>query len=337
MNAAVNTREPYLDVRRLSVSYRSKGSVVRVVDRVNLSLAEGQALGIVGESGSGKSTFALAAAGLLRPDEALVEADQMTLAGKDLLRMSDVTRTRTLGKRIGFVFQNPHTALNPLLTIGHQLTDHARWHLGLSREDAERRAATLLGEVGIGDISRRMQAYPHEFSGGMLQRVTIAMALACDPGLLIADEPTTALDASVQADIVELVTRLRHDRRLTLIWITHDLALLRRVVDRVAVMYAGQLSELGATDVVYSAPAHPYTRALLSSVRSLWRDEDGAFEVIPGAPPTPGALPPGCAFQSRCPWVRSRCNEVPALLPVDPLRAGEHLAACWAISRTPVQ
>lgn len=324
---------PYLDVQGLSVAYRSKDSVVRIVDGVSLSLAKAQALGIVGESGSGKSTFALAVAGLLRSDEALVEAERMALAGTDLLRMSDATRMRTLGKRIGFVFQNPHTALNPLLTIGHQLTDHVRWHLGLSQSEAEDRAATLLGEVGISDISRRMRAYPHEFSGGMLQRVTIAMALACDPELLIADEPTTALDASVQADIVDLVTRLRQNRRLTLIWITHDLALLRRVVDRVAVMYAGQLSELGTTEAVYSKPSHPYTRALLSSVRSLWRDEKGAFEVIPGAPPTPGSLPPGCAFQSRCPLASSLCNEVPDLLSVAPQYAGEHLAACWAISR----
>jgi len=337
LNAAARTAVPYFDMRGLSVFYRSRGSLVRIVDRVSFSVAEGQALGIVGESGSGKSTLALAAAGLLRPEEALIEADQMTLGGTDLLRMSDATRARIQGRRIGFVFQNPHTALNPLLTIGRQLTDHVRWHMGLSQADAEARAVTLLGEVGIGDIRRRMQSYPHEFSGGMLQRVTIAMALACDPELLIADEPTTALDASVQADIVDLVTRLRQDRRLTLIWITHDLALLQHVVDRVAVMYAGQLSEMGATDAVYSAPAHPYTKALLSSVRSLWRDEEGKFEVIPGAPPTPGRLPTGCAFQPRCPLVRSRCIQTPPLLPVDPQHDGEHLAACWAVNGTYAQ
>jgi oligopeptide/dipeptide ABC transporter ATP-binding protein len=319
---------PSLEVAGVRVDYRVQGRRVRVVRGVSFSLPAGSALGIVGESGSGKSTLALAVAGLLRPEEAQVDADRLDFGGRDLRHMSEVRREQTLGRRIGFVFQNPHTALNPILTIGHQLTDHVRFHLRLTRQEAQERAAKLLAEVGIADIGGRMNAYPHEFSGGMLQRVTIAIALACDPELLIADEPTTALDASVQADIVDLVAGLRSSRNLSLMWITHDLALLRHIVDGVAVMYAGQIVEIGSIETVYRAPLHPYTRALLASIRSLWEEESGSFQAIAGQPPTPASVGDGCPFRPRCPLATERCLQVPPLVPA----GGEgRSVACWAV------
>ena len=314
-------------VENLRVDYLSRSRTTRVVHGVNFTFAQGEALGIVGESGSGKSTVAMAIAGLLRPEEARIEADRLQFAEVDLRHMSETTRRRVLGRRIGFVFQNPHTALNPVLTIGHQLTDHVRWHLGISQREAEDRATSLLAEVGIADIRSRMAAYPHEFSGGMLQRVTIAIALACDPELLIADEPTTALDASVQADIVDLIASLRSRRKLSLIWITHDLALLRRIVDTVAVMYAGRLVEFGDIETVYAAPLHPYTHALLSSIRSLWKEDSGPFHAIAGQPPSPGSAVPGCAFRPRCPLAREQCHQPPPMLPRG---SGNQTVACWA-------
>lgn len=327
--AATATPAARLEVGDLRVDYHVKGARVPVVRGVSFALEPGAALGIVGESGSGKSTLALAIAGLLRPEEASIEADRLAFGDRDLRHMSAAVREKTLGRRIGFVFQNPHTALNPILTIGHQLTDHVRFHLGLGRRQAEERAAQLLAEVGIADIARRMDSYPHEFSGGMLQRVTIAIALACDPDLLIADEPTTALDASVQADIVDLVSGLRAGRHLALVWITHDLALLRRVVDQVGVMYAGRLVEIGTIDAVYDDPQHPYTRALLASIRSLWEDESGPFRVIAGQPPSPMWPLDGCPFRPRCPLAMDRCAVDPPLV----IAAGQgSRVACWAVS-----
>ena len=314
-----------LVVESLTVDYRSRGGAVRAVDGVSLVLGGGEALGVVGESGSGKSTFALALAGLLGPAEATVRATRLAFGDADLARGGDGLRTRVLGRKVGFVFQNPLTALNPVLSIGRQMTDHMRWHLRLPARAAEARAEALLAEVGIADPGRRLGAYPHEFSGGMLQRVTIAMALACDPEWLIADEPTTALDASVQADVVDLVARLRAKRGLGLVWITHDLALLSRIVDRVAVMYAGRLVEIGPAAAVYGAPRHPYTDALLGSIRSLWEEEGGPFRTIEGAPPSLADRRPNCAFRPRCPRQTGRCATAPGLAPVGPA----HDAACW--------
>lgn len=315
-----------VSVRGLSVVFRTGGQRIQAVDGVDLRLAEGEALGVVGESGSGKSTLAIALAGLFRPSEATVVADELTIAGEDLRRPTEAKRTRVLGRRVGFVFQNPQSALNPVLSIGRQLTDHMVWHLRVSPRAARDRAAELLAEVGIDDPERRLAAFPHEFSGGMLQRTCIAMALACDPELLIADEPTTALDASVQADIVELIAGLRQRRGLALVWITHDLALLRRIVDRVAVMYAGRLVEVGTAADVYGAPAHPYTRALIGSVRSLWEEEAGPFRTIEGMPPDLSEATGACRFLPRCAWAHEACASAP---PLAALRRPEHQAACW--------
>ena len=207
-------------VNNLSVAYGLRDHTIRAVDGVTFTLRQGEALGIVGESGSGKSTLALAIAGLLGLPEAEVSADTLNYCGIDMRRPGEAVRTRVLGRHLGFVFQNPQAALNPVMTVGRQMTDHIRWHLGLAAAAARARALALLEEVGIADPERRLAGFPHEFSGGMLQRVTIAMALACDPDWLVADEPTTALDASVQADVVELIAGLRRSRGLGLIWVT---------------------------------------------------------------------------------------------------------------------
>ncbi len=314
-----------LHARGVSVSYRTNDGLLSVVRDIDLSVLPGDSIGIVGESGSGKSTLALALAGLLRRDEAEITADQLSFDGEDIRDMKNSLRVRILGRRIAFVFQNPHVALNPVLTIGRQLTDHLRWHKQLGSRAAKVEAIRLLEEVGIPDASSRLDGYPHEYSGGMLQRATIAMALACDPDLLIADEPTTALDASVQADIVELVERIRKARRLSLVWITHDLALLRQIVEVVAVMYAGRLVEIGPSTQFYEYPRHPYTRALLDTVRGLWSDTGEAFRTIEGQPPSSRDLPGGCAFRARCPRADARCTSVPPLTHT----ASDQRVACW--------
>lgn len=318
-----------LVVEGLNVAYGRQGEFLPVVRDVSLHVRAGEAMGVVGESGSGKSTLAMAVAGLLQPREARVTADRIALGNDSLKAMTDKTRRRVLGRRIGFIFQNPHVALNPVLTIERQMTDHLRWHLGMSARAARDRAAELLEEVAIADPSRCLRGHPHEFSGGMLQRVTIAMALACEPELVIADEPTTALDASVQSDIVDLMAEIRKRRALSLIWITHDLALLRRVVDRVSVMYAGRIVEVADVAALYGAPRHPYTAALIASIDSMWSDEGRHFNAIEGTPPAVGFREVECAFRTRCSRAFERCSAVPPLLSAGPSAA----VACWAADR----
>jgi len=313
-----------LAIEDLRVAYRAGGRIVHAVAGVSLSVAPGEALGIVGESGCGKSTLIMAALGLLDPATAEIRSAGLRLGEADLARPQ--TRQSVLGRRIGVVFQNPLAALNPVLTIERQMVDHMRWHLGLSARAARARATRLLDEVGIVDPARRLGAYPHEFSGGMLQRVTIAMALACDPAFLIADEPTTALDATVQAEIVDLVLALRRERGLGLIWITHDLALLSQVADRVAVMYAGRIVEIGPTDRIYDAPSHPYAHALLDSVRSLWSGAEGPFRTIPAGDGAFRDDDRACAFAPRCSARSAACAARP---PLAPSGADGHRIACW--------
>lgn len=314
------------EVDGLTVHYGRK----KAVDGVSFRIEPGQSLGIVGESGSGKSTAAMAAVGLLDPESSTVTARGVRLGDIDLLAGGSARRG-VLGRRIGVVFQNPMVALNPVLTIERQMTDHMREHLGIDRKTAHGRAVRLLGEVGIADAERRLKSYPFQFSGGMLQRITIAMALACDPELLIADEPTTALDATVQAEVVDLVLSIKRSRGLALIWITHDLALLNRIADRVAVMYAGRLVEMGPADAVLDHPSHPYADGLLSSVRSLWLDQGSHFRTIEGAPPAAGAETAGCAFMPRCPRAHERCAKAPPSFPV--AGSSEHGAACWLLEQ----
>jgi oligopeptide/dipeptide ABC transporter ATP-binding protein len=317
-----------LVVEGLSVSYRTPAGPRPVVMDVSFSVAPGEALGIVGESGSGKSTAVTAAIGLLDRELADVTTLRSTFGGTELLS----GRSNVLGTRIGVVFQNPLVALNPVLTIGRQLTDHVRYHLRLDAATARKRAASLLREVGLADAEARLNSYPHEFSGGMLQRVTIAMALGCDPDLLVADEPTTALDATVQAEVVDLILSLRASRNLGLIWITHDLGLLQRVADRVAVMYAGRIVETGPASIVLDKPSHPYAQGLLAAVNSLWHGSSARFDTIPGAPPRDLSAIRGCAFLPRCPRAGDRCAaERPELL--DTGRGPGHRGACWHMVR----
>jgi oligopeptide/dipeptide ABC transporter ATP-binding protein len=311
-----------LEIADLTVDYRRGNRFIRAVNGVSLDVDPGESLGIVGESGSGKSTLVMASVGLLDPSRSRIGATRLRFGDRDLTRgAGDV-----LGRHIGVIFQNPLAALNPLLTIERQLTDHMRFHLAIGQADASDRALQLLKEVGISDASRRLRAYPSEFSGGMLQRVTIAMALACDPELLIADEPTTALDATIQAEVLDLIADIRTRRRLALIWITHDLGLMSHIADRIAVMYAGRLVEVARRDDIYGRPRHPYTRALLDCAESLWDRRDGELRTIEGQPPRLGEPIAHCAFRSRCGRATAACAERPALGAIGGLG---HQVACF--------
>jgi len=303
---------PVLQIRDLEVTLPTRRGPLRAVAGVNWSVSRGETLALVGESGSGKSMSVLAAAGLA-PRSARVSGS-VALHGRELTELSDGELRRVRGRKIGFVFQDPMSTLNPVMRVGRQVTEACVAHLGMSRRDARERAVELLDLVGIPSAADRAHQYPHQFSGGMRQRVVIAMALACDPDLLIADEPTTALDVTTQAQIIELVSDLQQRLHTAVVWITHDLGVVAGIADRVLVMYGGRIVEEGAVDDLFAAPAHPYTRALLAA-RPRPDQERGRLPAIPGSPPNPLALPDGCAFWPRCP-VRSdpRCeSELPPL------------------------
>ncbi|RIV37550.1 ABC transporter ATP-binding protein [Micromonospora radicis] len=306
---------PVLDVEGLAVTIGTRRGPARAVAGVDWSVQAGQTLALVGESGSGKSMSVLAATGLA-PRTARVTG-RVRLLGTDLTEVSPERRRRLRGRHVGFVFQDPMTSLNPVLTVGRQVSEAGEEHLGLTRRAARARAVELLDLVGIPSAAQRVDAYPHQFSGGMRQRVVIAMALACEPDLLIADEPTTALDVTTQAQIVELVADLQHRLGTAVVWITHDLGVVAGIADTVAVMYAGRIVEQGPVDAVFAHPAHPYTVALLAA-RPDPAARGADLVTIPGAPPSPWELPTGCAFFPRCP-VRgdARCeHELPPLVPV---------------------
>ena len=309
--------EPVLSIEGLTVTFSSRRGVAKVVDGVDWAVRPGETLAVVGESGSGKSMTVLAATGLA-PRGAQV-GGTVRLRGEDLGAMSEADRRRARGRHIGFVYQDPMTSLNPVMTVGRQVTEASQEHLGLRGDDARKRAIELLGMVGIPSPEQRVDNYPHQFSGGMRQRVVIAMALANDPELLIADEATTALDVTTQAQILELVESLQERLGTAVVWITHDLGVVAGIADQVAVMYGGRIVEHGTVDDIFGAPGHPYTQALLAA-----RPEPGVradrLATIPGAPPLPTHLPPGCAFYPRCP-VRDdeRCaTEEPPLTEVSP-------------------
>jgi peptide/nickel transport system ATP-binding protein len=311
------TDGPVLDVRGLTVAFGGRRGLAKVVDGVDWTVHRGETLAVVGESGSGKSMTALAATGLA-PRGARV-GGSVRLLGEDLFAMSDAERRSARGRSVGFVYQDPMTSLNPVMTVGRQVSEACEAHLGASRQDARARAVELLGLVGIPSPEQRVDAYPHQFSGGMRQRVVIAMALATDPVLLVADEATTALDVTTQAQILELVASLQERLGTAVVWITHDLGVVAGIADRVAVMYGGRVVEHAEVDAVFSEPAHPYTRALLAA-----RPQPGtrveSLATIPGTPPLPTSMPPGCAFWPRCP-VRgdTRCaTEEPPLVEVGP-------------------
>ncbi|MFY1576327.1 ABC transporter ATP-binding protein [Verrucosispora sp. WMMD703] len=307
--------KPVLAVEDLTVTIGTRRGPARAVAGVDWAVRPGETLALVGESGSGKSMSVLAATGLA-PRTARVTG-RVHLLDTELTGVTEERRRRLRGRHIGFVFQDPMTSLNPVLTVGRQVTEAAEEHLGLTRRAARSRAVELLDMVGIPSAGQRVDAYPHQFSGGMRQRVVIAMALACEPDLLIADEPTTALDVTTQAQIVELVGDLQRRLGTAVVWITHDLGVVAGIADTVAVMYGGRILEQGPVDAVFGAPSHPYTKALLAA-RPDPAAGSAELVTIAGAPPSPLDLPAGCAFWPRCP-VRgdARCeHELPPLVPV---------------------
>jgi oligopeptide transport system ATP-binding protein len=315
---------PLLDIRGLSISLRSRGAVKQVVSDVSFAVSAGEALGIVGESGSGKTLSMLSLLQLL-PLGAVARAERAVFDGRDLLNQSAQQMAAIRGREIAFVFQDSLSALNPVLSIGRQITEVLRLHFPLSASDAQQRAAHLLAQVGIADPELRLHQYPHEFSGGMRQRVCVAMALAGEPRVLIADEPTTALDVTVQAEIVNLIQTLQRESGLTVIWVTHDLALLARIADRVIVMYGGRVMEDAPARDLFAAPRHPYAVSLLASVRH--EAVRALSATLATAQSMAAPTISGCPFTPRCPEVSAQCY-----LSAPPLRrvADVTRVACWA-------
>ena len=309
-----------LRLRGLDVTFRTRRGLVPAVRDVSLDVRRGEFLALLGESGSGKSVTARAIMGLTAGSGAEVHADELVVAGHDLRGLAPDQLRRLRGSTVSLVFQDALSALNPVLTIGAQIGDMYRQHQGASRKDARRQAAEMLSLVGIPGASSRIDDYPHQFSGGMRQRLLIAMAIALQPELLIADEPTTALDVTVQAQILELLDRLRTDLDMGVMLITHDLGVVCQVADSVAVMYAGRIVERASADALFDRPGHPYTEALLNSVPQAGRIGH-SLPVIPGSPPRPSAQPSGCPFHPRCAWAVDTCRTSrPPLEDVAPAR-----------------
>jgi peptide/nickel transport system ATP-binding protein len=319
--------QPLLDVEDLCVSFRTEQGVVRAVSGVSFQVAAGEVLAIVGESGSGKSVTGMTLMGLTRSPNARFEGTAR-FGATDLVSAEDSALRKIRGAEIAMVFQDPMTALNPVQRIGNQIVEQIRAHdHAISKEDALARAVTLMERVGVPRAAERLRSYPHEFSGGMRQRVMIAMALSCSPSLLIADEPTTALDVTIQAQILEEIKTLREETGAGVILITHDLGVVADVADRIAVMYGGRIVEQGTLDEVFADPQHPYTWGLLGSIARIDRPKPPRLPTIAGMPPSLLSPPRGCAFAPRCPHAFEQCAELPALEP----RAGDaaHLDRCW--------
>jgi peptide/nickel transport system ATP-binding protein len=313
-----------LQIENLRVEFPTRRGTLVAVDDVSLAIAPGEVLGMVGESGAGKTLTGLAVIGLLEPP-GRIAAGEVRLEGRRIDNLPHEEMRRLRGRRIGVVFQDPLTSLNPLYTIGAQLEETILTHLPLSRRDARARALALLREVGIAAPEQRFEHYPHQFSGGMRQRVVIALALAAEPSLLIADEPTTALDVSIQAQIIALLKRLARERGTAVLLITHDMGVIAETAQRVAVMYAGRLVELGPVRDVIHSPRHPYTAGLMGSIPKITPQRNRRLVQIEGAMPRLNAIPPGCAFNPRCPKRFERCLvSRPELL-----AAGASAAACW--------
>ena len=336
-----------LDVRHLSTQFTTRGGIVRAVDDVSWDVKEGETVALVGESGCGKSVSALSIMGLVAPPAGKIVAGQILFRGRDLLTLSEEEMRRVRGREIAMIFQEPMTSLNPVLSIGRQLTEGLEIHLGRTPEQARARAAELLSMVGIPDPERRLPQYPHQFSGGMRQRMMIAMALSCEPSLVLADEPTTALDVTIQAQILELMKDLSRRLGVAMLMITHNLGVVARYADRVNVMYAGRIIERGTARELYGNPRHPYTLGLLRSVPRLDEPRRARLAPIEGQPPDLTRLPGGCAFLPRCAFRVDRCvTERPPLSCVERSEAasrtgvspgardaGDHVSACWESAR----
>ncbi len=301
-----------LEVRDLSVSFRTENGVVRAVDGLSLSLALGEVVGIVGESGSGKTVSMMAVMRLIRDPNAVIEGEVL-LRGRDLMQLPQNEMRLVRGGEIAMIFQDPMTALTPVYTVGWQIAEQLRAHEAMSRKRARTRVVELLAEVGISNPGRRVDDYPHQFSGGMRQRVMIAMALSCNPSILIADEPTTALDVTIQAQILELMKRLQRDYGSSILLITHDMGVVSDLAERVAVMYAGSVVEEGSKSAVFRDPQHPYTWGLLGSIPRVGRPRVRRLAAIPGTPPSLLSPPEGCRFAPRCPHRFDRCSIRPEL------------------------
>jgi oligopeptide/dipeptide ABC transporter ATP-binding protein len=322
-----------LQVSDLRTRFQTPEGTVHAVNGISFHINEGETVAVVGESGCGKSVSMMSLLRLIPTPPGEIYAGTAIYRNDDLLKKSEQEMEDIRGKEIAMIFQDPMTSLNPVLTVGRQLTESLRVHLGHTQEQAEKRAVELLEQVGIPDAARRVQDFPHQFSGGMRQRVMIAMALSCAPSLLIADEPTTALDVTIQAQIVELVARLRESLHMAIIWITHDLGVVAGMADRVIVMYAGYIVEEADVQDVYDNPSHPYTLALLGALPRVDRRRDQRLKSIPGAPPNLLVEPRGCPFAPRCEFVIEKCRaENPPLLHV----GKNHSSACWVDVKTGV-
>jgi peptide/nickel transport system ATP-binding protein len=316
--------DPMLEVENLKVSFGTEDGVVHAVDGVSFTLDEGETLGIVGESGSGKSVTMMSVMRLIVDHNARFEGS-VRYRGRDLMRLGKEEIRAVRGSEIAMIFQDPMTSLNPVYRVGWQIAEQIRAHQRVSAKAAHARAVELLAAVGIPHPAQRADDYPHQFSGGMRQRVMIALALSCNPSLLIADEPTTALDVTIQAQILTLIKRLREDFGSSVMLITHDMGVIAEMADRVAVMYAGRIVEQGTTREIFYDPQHPYTWGLLGSIARLDRPKPQRLPTIPGLPPSLTRLPRGCAFADRCAYRFERCDEPPSLLS----RIGDgHLDAC---------
>ena len=316
---------PVLKVTDLETRFRSHAGNTFAVNGVSLELGSGETLGIVGESGCGKSVTVLSVLQLIPKTNGEIVNGSAWFNGMDLLKLSEKEICKVRGAQIGMVFQDPMTSLNPVITIGQQLSEPLTTHLGLSKKEAKKQAVKLLTLVGITDTENRYNQYPHQFSGGMRQRAMIAMALACSPKILIADEPTTALDVTIQAQIIELVKRLRDEMGMSIIWITHDLGIIAGFAQRVMVMYAGYVIEEALVDDLYAHPQHPYTVGLLNSLPSMDDTDKEQLTDIPGLPPVLSKKPMICPFAPRCSYAIDRCKENPPLMEV----GARHRVACW--------
>jgi peptide/nickel transport system ATP-binding protein len=332
MSNTVGSKEPLLEVRDIRTGFRTGRGMLQAVDGVSFTLERGKALGIVGESGSGKSVLIRSIMGLL-PRSGVEASGTVLFAGRDLAGVASKARRRMWGPEMAMIFQDPMTSLNPVVKIGRQLTEGLRYHLDMSKNDARDTALVLLREVGIPEPRRRFDEYPHQLSGGMRQRIVIAIALACGPKLLFADEPTTALDVTVQAQILDLLAREQSDRDMGLILVTHDLGVVAGRTDEIAVMYAGRLVEKAPTRVLFNEMRMPYTEALLQSIPKVEYPSHTRLNAIPGRPPDLVHQPTGCSFAPRCRYAQERCHQE-----APPLREAStpgHTFACWFPVGTP--
>lgn len=324
--SAPSGERPLLDVKDLETVFSLRNGEVHAVNSVSFHVRPGELLGVVGESGSGKSVTMMSLIGLLPSPPAQIRHGQVLFDGRDLLSADAKSLRSIRGSKIGFVFQDPMTSLNPVFDIGFQICEPLRKHLNLSKSAARNRAVELLELVGIPDAHSRLSDYPHQFSGGMRQRVMIAIALACDPQVLIADEPTTALDVTIQAQILELVKQLRERLGMAIIWITHDLGVIAGIADRVMVMYGGQIVEQAPVRKLFANPQHPYTRALLATMPTVRGERADKLNVIGGQPPIMTSKPVACTFRDRCRYRNDACDQQnPPLRPVDEA----HDVACF--------